>query len=80
MNDKQIDKCFKDVPLMTTVPIPHQCVRRTLDVDVMMTQTVMLENNAIQTSTSVRRYPMSVKLLQRMLTVMEMLLDNVSQA
>ena len=71
MNDKQIDECFKDVPLMTTVPIPHQCVRRTMDVDVMMTQTVMLENNVTQTSTSVRRFLMNVKLIQRMLTVME---------
>ena len=63
---------------MTTAPTQHQYVRMIMNVAVMTMMTVKVKIFVIQTSTNVRRSLMSVKLLRRMLTAMEVLLVNVS--
>ena len=70
--------CFKDVLMMATAPTQHQCARMAMNVAAMAMMTVWMKIFVIQTSTNVRRSLMSAILRQRLRTVMQMLLVNVT--
>jgi len=67
----------QDVPLTPTARTQPQCVRMAMYVVAMMTLTVPPETNVTLTSTNVRRFLMSARLRQKMLTVTQMSQDNV---